>query len=221
MKYKSQIQFRKLLSRNFISLSVIPILVIEITFIISCFSINSYITSKNTDTLLKDAISYVKAVLSNEVLFINEKFSQVTEYAKILQNEHQNIFKNLTKNKPIFQVANNGVFYKVNKIGSSLYYSSQTTITNKELNKAIFTESMDISLKSIVDNNIKASYFNSWDNMNRLYPYIDNVYKQYGSYMTMTDYSFYYLANKEHNSKGLDLIIENKEKLFLFTVMRL
>lgn len=103
--------------------------------------------------------------------------------------------------EPKFDVAPNGVFYKTNHVGSSLYYSSQTKITEVEKNKAFFTEAMDMSLKSVVDvnPNINAAYFNTWDNMNRLYPFIEKVYEQYGEHINMEDYNFYYLANLKHN----------------------
>lgn len=197
---------KKILSNHFIKFSLIPILVVEITLIVLYFSINKYIATKNTDLLLSEAITNSQNILKNEANKISEKLRQVSEYATILQKEHESIFRNsnniyLPNGTPTFDVAKNGVFYKTNEVGSSLYYSSQTKITDVEKNKALFTEAMDTSLKTIVDTNplIMASYFNSWDDLNRLYPFIPKVYEQYGSHINMEDYNFYYLADKEHN----------------------
>lgn len=196
----------KILSKHFLKFSLVPIFIIEIALIVLYFSINSYISSKNTELLLDEAQSYSKSILENEAKFISDKLNEISRMTILLQNEHQNLFYNpknfgLPNGKPEFSLASNGVFYKENKIGASLYYSSKTKITEKEKNKAIFTEAMDTSLKNIVDvnPNIVASYFNTWDDMNRLYPFIDKVYEQYGPHIHMEDYNFYYLADAKHN----------------------
>ncbi|MGE4381584.1 MAG: ATP-binding protein [Arcobacter sp.] len=199
-------RLEKFLSKHFIRYSLIPILVVEVALLVMYFSINSYISSKNINLLLGEAQSHSQAILENEANFISEKLNEVSKTALLLQNEHQTIFTNpnrfgLPNNEPKFAIAPNGVFYKTNEIGASLYYSSKTPITQKQIDKATFTEAMDISLKSVVDINpdIVAAYFNSWDNMNRLYPFIPKVYEQYGEHINMEDYNFYYLATKKHN----------------------
>ena len=203
-----KLRLEKFLSKYFIRYSLIPIFVVEVALLVMYFSINSYISSKNINLLLNEAKSHSQAMLENEANFISEKLNDVSKTALILQNEHQAIFTNpkgfgLPNGEPKFAIAPNNVFYKINKTGASLYYSSQTKISQKEVDKAIFTEAMDTTLKSVVDinPNIIAAYFNSWDNMNRLYPFIDNVYEQYGEHINMEDYNFYYLANKINNPK--------------------
>ncbi len=198
----------KILSSHFVKFSLIPILVVEVTLLIMYFSINAYISSKNVKLLLNEAQTHTQALLLNEANFISDKLNEVSRLARILQAEHQTIFENpkgfaYPNGKPSFEKAENGVFYKTNNVGASLYYSANTKIDKESLDKALFTEAMDINLKNIVDANpnIVASYFNSWDNMNRLYPFIDKVYEQYGSHIQMEDYNFYYLADLKHNPK--------------------
>ncbi|WP_122893046.1 sensor histidine kinase [Arcobacter peruensis] len=201
-----QEKLQKILSKHFLKFSLVPIFVVEVALVVLYFSINSYISSKNTELLLAEAKLYSKTVLENEANIISDKLSTISRINTQLQREHEKLFENpsvfgLPNGNPKFNIAPNGVFYKENKIGSSLYYSSKTKITEKEKQKAIFTEAMDISLKSVVDinPNIVASYFNSWDDMNRLYPFIDDVAKQYGEHIHMEDYNFYYLADNKHN----------------------
>lgn len=197
---------KKILSSHFLKYSLIPILVVEVTLIILYFSINKYISTKNIAFMLNKAQNEAQRVLKSESDKISEKLAQISEYATVLQKEHQSIFEKSTSfplpnGMPTFDVAPNGVFYKTNEVGASLYYSSKTEITQKEKNKAVFTEAMDLSLQNIVDVNplIVASYFNSFDDMNRLYPFIPKVYEQYGEHIHMEDYNFYYLADKKHN----------------------
>ena len=203
---KKRKNFGKILSNHFVKFSLIPILIVEIALIILYFSINTYISTKNAALLLKEAQSHSKAILENEATIISNKLTEISRTALILQASHENIMSNfnqynLSNFDAKFDVASNGVFYKTNQNGASLYYSSKTNITDVERRKATFTEAMDVSLKSVVDSNpiINAAYFNSWDNMNRLYPFIDKVYEQYGEHIKMEDYNFYYLADLKHN----------------------
>lgn len=106
------------------------------------------------------------------------------------------------KNEVTFGVAENGVYYKTaDNGGSSLYYSSDTVMNDYTRRKALLTEYLDPSFKSLVDNNalITQIYLNTWDNMNRLYPFMIDAPKQYGPTLTMSDYNFYNLADSEHN----------------------
>ncbi len=206
MNKTKKIQLRKILSNHFVKFSLVPILIVEITLLILYFSINKYISIQNTDFLLNQAQTNTKELLKKESSIINDKLTEISQLATLLQREHEIIFSNpdrfsLPNKEPQFAFADNKVFYKTNKIGSSVYYSAKTKITQVEKNKAIFTEAMDVSLKNIVDVNplAVAAYFNSWDNMNRLYPFIDDVSTQYGEHIHMEDYNFYYLANKKHN----------------------
>ena len=205
-KMSKEIKLEKILSSHFFKFSLIPIVVVEIVLLIFYFSIDIYISSKNTNLLLKEAKSHSYELLNNEANFISDKLSEVSRLALILQKEHEKIFENLKgfglpNGKPTFDIAENGVYYKTNKVGSSLYYSSNTKLDSNKKDKAEFTEAMDVSFKSIIDTNpnVIAAYFNSWDNMNRLYPFINNVYDQYGKHIQMEDYNFYNLADKKHN----------------------
>ncbi len=200
------LQLKKILSNHFVKFSLIPILIVEITLLILYFSINKYISMQNTDFLLNQAQSHSKELLKKEATIINEKLAVISEYGTLLQKEHEAIFRNpkrfsLPNNEPNFAFSNTNVFYKTNKVGSSLYYSARTKITQKERDKATFTEAMDVSLKNIVDINplVVATYFNSWDTMNRLYPFIDDVSAQYGPDVLISEYNFYYLADEKNN----------------------
>ena len=195
-----------IISKHFIKYSLIPIFVIEITLIILYFSVNAYISVKNTDLLLEEVQSHSEDILKNEATILSNKLIEISRTAESLKHTHENIINNsnqfLLSNFDVqFDVAQNGVFYKTNQIGASLYYSSKTKIEKEQLEKARITEAMDISLKNAVDinPNINAAYFNTWDNMNRLYPYIEKVYEQYGEHIKMEDYNFYYLADLKHN----------------------
>lgn len=200
---------------SFLRASLIPIFAIEVTLLVLYFGINYYISQQNFRTLLDEAKSNISEISKKEAKIINNQLLEVSKSATFLQKEHELFFKNkssfgMPNGNPSFGVASNGVFYKTNKIGSSIYYSSKTKIGQKELLKATKTEFMDVSFKSLIEtnSNIVAVYFNSYDAMNRLYPFIDDVAKQFGGHINMEDFNFYYLADAKHNPKKIPVWTE-------------
>ena len=199
------LSLNQILSNHFLKYSLVPIFIIEVSLLIMYFTINLYIYNKNVAALKQDALKNSLETLKYESNKIDQVLSKVAVLADTMQKDHERILSNrlnyTINHLPKFNIAPNGVFYKESKNGSSLYYSSKTKIGGKEKNKAILTEAMDPLLKDIVDlnPNIVAAYFNSFDNMNRLYPYIDKVYEQYGEHINMEDYNFYFLADKKHD----------------------
>jgi len=195
----------KILYNHFLKYSIIPLFIIEVSLLILYFTINLYIYNKNVVTLKQDALKNSSELLKYEASKIDQVLSKITMLATTMQQDHQRILSHPENYNiqpvPKFATAPNEVFYKESKYGSSLYYSSKTHIGEKQRAKAIQTEAMDPLLKDIVDlnQNIVASYFNSYDDMNRLYPYINKVYEQYGEHIHMEDYNFYFLADKKHN----------------------
>jgi len=187
---------------------LIPTFVVAVILFSAYFFVNTYVYTLIKNSSMKEAKTHGQEILLAESKYIGNVLGEVSRLSNILQKEHEYFFSNpnliyFPNAKPQFEVAPNGVYYKTTKNGSSLYYSSDTKITHKEMQKALRSEVMDVSFKSIVDSNknIVAAYFNSWDNMNRLYPYIDEVYNQYGSTLKMSDYNFYYLADEKHDTK--------------------
>ena len=197
IKYKLKTTFLKVFVRPFVSLCIL----LAIIFI----SFRAYMFDNISKLELIKATKILQTSIDSEKKSIEDKFLDTEFIAKLIQQEHENIFKykNISNLSATLKKAKNNSFYKIEKEGSSVYYSSITNIGEKERNKVLFTQNMDQNFKTIIDNNplIKAVYFNSYDNMNRIYPYIDKVYEQFGSGIVMQGYNFYYLADAKHNPK--------------------
>ena len=195
---------KDILTTTFIKLGLLPIIVVSSIFIVSYYYGNLFLIQYNSKFIINHVLEESNQIIQNNIKDIENKLLNISKNALLLQTEHQALFKeqNITLPTNIkFQVAPNGVYYQTTKDKTSLYYSSTTKIGDKERYKALLSHKMDITLKSIVDNNhiIVASYFNSWDNMNRYYPYINNVYEQFGATIDIPKHEFYYLADKKHN----------------------
>jgi len=196
---------KKILESIFLKSIVFPLFGLSIVIITILLTMRGVMFKKIEQTELEKNRKIVINSVESKGFYINQRFNEIFNYAKLLQKEHEIIFehKKIKEHLVEFNVAKNGVFYKVTKKGSSLYYSSDTKIGKKEREKAIFTEDMDHSFKELVDNNnlVVQVYFNSFDGMNRLYPFVDEVYKKFGKTIRMQDYNFYYLADKTHDPK--------------------
>ncbi len=205
MKQKNN-SLQSIIYKNYLGASLIPIFVIELALLVLYFSINLFISEKNMDTLLDEVSQNIKEISKRETTNINNQLQEVSKYASLLQNEHQLFFSNpnlsgMPNGEVQFATAENGAFYKTTHVGSSLYYASTTKIGEEELQKAKRSEILDTTFKSIVDTNqnIVAVYLNTWDDMNRLYPFMPDAPTQYGSAINMEDYNFYFEADAKHN----------------------
>lgn len=201
------INLQTLITRNYFKSSLIPILVIEVTLLLMYFGINSYISERNRATLLDEATKNIKEITSREVTSINKQLLEVTYLSLIMQRDHEAFFAYsdacfLPNGKPQFKVHENGAFFKTADIGgASLYYANTTQMGEKQQRKALCSEMLDPLLKSIVETSsiITQAYFNTWDDMNRLYPFMPDASIQYGPAINMEDYNFYYDADSLHN----------------------
>jgi len=196
----------KLIYKNYLKTSLTSILFIEIALIILYFNVNSNMINKSVEFILKDIKQSTNALVLKETQNIEKKFYEIEVLAKLLQKEHENFFENQNnislKSNANFEQASNGMYYKTNNNGGSSLVMSKNTVLNEEVkNRILKTESFDRTFKSLVDleDEIVAVYFNSHDNFNRYYPFLDNAYNAYPSDINMQNYNFYYEADLKHN----------------------
>mgnify|MGYP002344332668 FL=1 len=202
-----QASFKQLIKKEFVRSALIPIIIIELMLLILYFSINAYKTYRTRITLLQEVKLNVGEIASREAGNINMELSKISGYANLIKRENERFFKDPSKFtlpdvKPVLKVAPNGTMYKENNNGGgSIYYSGLTKFGPEQFKKAEMTEAFDPLFKAVVDidSNAVAVYINTWDNMNRYYPFIDKTYEQYMPNMDITSYNFYYLADAKHN----------------------
>jgi diguanylate cyclase (GGDEF)-like protein len=178
-----------------------------VVLIVLYFVINFYISDKSQKILLQQATNNLQEISSREAGNLNNQLKEVSRYALLLQRDHQTFFANtpacfLTADEPQFATHENGAYFKLNNNGgSSLYYSSTTKIGEAEKHKARCSEMLDPLLAAVVETNpiITQAYLNTWDNMNRLYPFMTDAPTQYGPELSMQEFNFYYQADAGHN----------------------
>jgi C4-dicarboxylate-specific signal transduction histidine kinase len=201
------VTLRDFIYKSYLTSSLIPIFVIELVLIVLYFGVSYFITHESQNTLYSSASQSLHEITTREAQQISHQFQEVSRIATMMQQDHQEYFVHqenctLVNTMPEFTLHKNGAYFKTqDNGGSSLYYGADTQMTPQTKRKALCSEAMDPLLKSIVDTNpiVTQAYFNSWDGMNRLYPFMPDAPGQYGASITMQDYNFYYLADKTHN----------------------
>ncbi len=202
-----KLSLRSLIKKEFVRSALIPIAVIEVLLLVLYFSINFYKDLQTRNTLLKEVQENIQEISEREQAKINFELRQISDIAKILQNDNQRILLRpdlvqKPNEKPIFKEWENGVIYKENDNGgSSIFVSAHQQKTPELWEKLEFSEAMDPLFKDFTDQNdlIVAIYINTWDNINRYYPFIPKVWEQYEPNLNIPDFNFYYLADEKHN----------------------
>lgn len=198
---------RKLIHQNMLINSLVPIFIIEIALLLMYFMLNQHLFDERQDAVFGQVVNHLQSLTEREAVAINLQLQEVSRLGSLLQLDHERFFRDLQQcqiksDLSNYAVHENGAFYKVNNNGgASLYYSSITEMDERTIRKAVCSERMDPMLRRIVDSNpiITQAYINTWDTMNRLYPFISNSPKQFGPSMDTQIYNFYYLADQIHN----------------------
>ena len=192
---------------GFLKTALIPIFTIELVLLGLYFLSTNYITDQNLVLLRSNALETVSEITKTEAKNFDDQLREISRNNLSLQVEHDAMFG---KASPNFNYKDPFFFEKVgyeldqnlNPAGySSLFLSTSTKLSPRVRRKIVKTEGMDIRFKTLVDHNpsLVTAYFNSWDNMSRIYPEMHDFYEQFPTDYDFTKFNFYYRADKKHN----------------------
>ena len=226
----TKITLERLIYKNYLKTSLTSIFFIELVLVGIYFLVNNKLIEKSTDFILRDLKENTYKLVDEKTKSIDKKLSEVELLAKILQEEHQHFFQyphSYTKSeKPQFDYAQNGMYYKVDNNGGSSVVVSKNTPVDEALKKELINaEFLDSTFKTLIkhDENIVAVYFNSHKNYNRYYPFLENSYNVFPSDIDMQVYNFYYEADEKHNpNKNVvitDIYLDPAQKDWMLSVI--
>ncbi|MCH4888481.1 diguanylate cyclase [Acidaminobacter sp. JC074] len=204
---KIQTKFKDVL-RDFIYRYTILSAILILGFAVMLYGVLYYGVFQETFDLFETEVKEnINDEIKNEIRQMSFHFDDLASQTRLLGQAYSDVFNQYDKYdyvhfKALFDIHENGVFYKTeNDGGSSLYYSAITPLTDYAVEKALKTEWTGPVMKHIVDENelIVQSYFNTFDNMNRIYPFLEDVATVFGPFQDIQTYQFYYLADKDHN----------------------
>ena len=217
MKKKKLLSIRHFVSQEFFRATLIPLLLIGLGLVLLYFKMIAYNYEESAEILRSEGKYHLGEIASVQSRMISEQLKATSALSHILQSETQDFFTNpettplFSTTPPTFEFASNGVYYKTeNNGGSSVFYSVKTSIGSIEKEKATRSEALDPLYKHILqaNENIVAVYLNTFDSMNRYYPFIDKVYKQFSHDTNFPDFNFYYLADAQNNPEKVPVWTE-------------
>ncbi|WED24708.1 diguanylate cyclase [Vibrio sp. JC009] len=205
-----RIHLKSKIYRYFSMSALIPILVIEIALIILYFGVNNLVAMRTQDVLKSAYVSELDTIGKLEAEILSRKLDNISALSYLMQQQNQWVFQSLDDcilpaGEPKFERHANGSLYKSTQNGGASVYLSSTTELSSDVRKKLrCTEMMDPFFLWLTESNplIVQAYFNSWDNMNRLYPPIPDAPQTYGPTLHMEGFNFYYKADKQHNPSG-------------------
>ncbi len=193
--------------RSYFRTSLIPLLCVEVALIVIYFMSNSISNSENVEALRQLAEGEAKQVSILEAKGISrqlESISQATTFLQIQTGQIMGAEKVLQSDDPArFAYSKDGVFYtNKNNGGSAVFYSGVYAVGESERQKAYRSAGLDPAYIGIKQSNslIVQVYYNTFDSLNRIYPYID-VLSAYTPKMDIPSFNFYYEADAKHNPK--------------------
>lgn len=187
---------------------IVPLLVVETMLLIVYFWSSSFVTEATKNTLITETKVNIKEISLRSATIINNDFKAIAKRTELFQNQHENFFKeynplHVNLQDDFYTTTDSGIISNQQRKQDSctLFYSNIRKDEPHRLAKAIASEKMDYFYNAILksNENIAQVYFNSFDSMNRLCPYIPDAFEQYAHDIDIPSYNFYFLADGLHN----------------------
>ena len=196
-----------LIFRHYARSALLSILTIELLLLAMYFGINAYNGRQTENTLKTEVAAVMPDIVSQTAMVINSNLTAITRATQFFADSHAELFAHPETfqhrgQKPEFAKASNGSTYQTNLTdGSSLYLPATAKPTARELLIAEKSAILNPLYRHLVADipNVVASYLNTPGDLNRLYPFINNVWEQYPPDLNMEDFNFFYLADAAHN----------------------
>lgn len=198
----------KLIKKEYLKSIIFPLLLIEVMLLWAYFWSNAYVNETSKNALIEETKIHIKEISKRSATIINNEFKMISNVALLFQKEHESFFATyeplqVNTHDSAYSLTENGVITntKKNEDSCTLFYSNIQKESPNRLEKAIATEKLDPFYNAVLQTNanIAQAYFNSYDSMNRLCPFMPDALAQYDHDINIPSYNFYYLADEKHN----------------------
>jgi signal transduction histidine kinase len=201
------VRLEQLIFGHYARSALVPIVTIELLLLVIYFGVNAWTARHTESTLEVEVQQVVPHLVAQETETIDAQLRQIELQTRYFAQEHEDLLANPANHEPsgeapAYTTAPTGAWVQTNrKEWSSLYFTHAARLTEAQKRKATLTAFLDPLYRHVVKDtpNVVSAYFNTYDDMNRLYPFIDKVWEQYPPDLNMEDYNFYYLADAAHN----------------------
>ena len=194
--------------RSYVGAAMVPLLLIELTFLGIYWGTGEFVFDRGAEAVTTISKSALSDATMREAETISAKLQTVAAMTQLYAGETGRALNSTAavsaEEKARHAYSPDGVFYSAeDNGGSAVFYSGVMPIGPEEQEKVWRTVSLDPLMKEIVGSDplITQVYLNTWDSLNRIYPYFD-VLEIYAPKMDIPSYNFYYEADADHNPSG-------------------
>lgn len=191
--------------RSYLSSALIPLLVIELSFLLVYVATSGIVYDANVDTVRRVSRAYLHDVASREALTISNELKGISNLTSLWAAQSKDALDGNyvppKAEKLRHTMTPSGAFVTRYDNGKSAsFYSGVSPIGPAEIQKVWKLAALDPIMVNIKNSSplISSIYFNTNDSYNKIYPYFD-VTKQYPKKMDIPSYNFYYEADAAHN----------------------
>ncbi|OOM78505.1 autoinducer 2 sensor kinase/phosphatase LuxQ [Clostridium puniceum] len=201
------ISLYKWIWQSYIHTVLIPLILIELIFIVIYFSSFAWSHKKNVILLKEQAQSEAEHIVNQEANSINNQLTSISNSVMLFRNQIKQALLTpatlIAADSNRLTYSKNGTLYtnEDSKDGSvSIFYSGIISTKEEQQQKVSKVLTTQKLMADIKDTEPLASsiYFNSFDSLNVTYPYSNNISQSY-SLVNIPSHNFYYEADVGHN----------------------
>ena len=197
-----------LIKTEYLKSIILPLVIIETLLLIAYFWSNSFVTNVTKNALIDETKINIKEISSRTATVINSEFQSIANVTLLFSKEHEDFFSeynplHVKQHDDLYTKMPDGIILNAPRYedSCSLFYSNAKQDEPNRMAKAIASEKMDYFYNAVLttNENISQVYFNSYDSMNRLCPFMSAAPTQYDHNITIPIYNFYFEADLAHN----------------------
>ncbi|WP_054943497.1 ATP-binding protein [Paenibacillus ihuae] len=193
--------------KPYIKTAVIPLLLVELFFIGIYFVTNNWSRERHIASMKSEVFNEMRILASQEAEVIDGQTQRVATITDLYRDSISLALKAGAAfgedDRKRLVMGSDGAYYSMadsSTGGAAVFYSGLHTVGTEQKSKVAALLALQPQMKSIVAREKLASaiYFNSFDSLNIIYPYID-ARTQYAPKMNIPEFNFYYEADEAHN----------------------
>jgi signal transduction histidine kinase len=186
-------------------MSLIPLLVIEVGFLLIYWVSETVVYRKNTEVISDLSHTYFTDIAHREAETINARLDSIEARTKVFVQQARNALDSEyvppAAERARYRIVPSGGLYTAFDNGTTAsFYGGNKRIGKYELDKVWKLAALDPYMMAEKDSNplISSIYLYTYDSYNRIFPYVETT-KQYSFDMIIPQYNFYYEADEKHN----------------------
>jgi len=191
--------------RSYLKTTLAPLLLVEVVIVLIYVATSVFTHRENVAGLQKLSQDELVSTAGRVAAAVGEKLQGITQLAAVFAEQTRTAldapYIAPASETRRYRYSAEGVYHTAeDNGGGAVYYSGIVPVGAAQRNKAHRLVQIDPLMRAVKRSNdmIVQVYFNTFDSLNRIYPYFD-VVSQYPAKMDIPSYNFYYEADLAHN----------------------